>query len=94
MVGTIFGIVALGDKTTAEGDLTTANLDKLDVDAAIADVGFAAAIGFGAAGVVLLVNSGPSAAPPQTGLVRPRSRTYVAPYIGPTGGGATARLTF
>jgi hypothetical protein len=94
-VGTIFGIMALGNKSDYEADMTTENLDSLDTNATVADVGFATMVGFGVAGLVLYLNSTPDDPPPPTSrVVKPKNKAFVAPYVGPTGGGAAARFTF
>jgi hypothetical protein len=92
-VGTIFGIMALGSKSTYEQDMTMENLDAIETQATIADIGFASAIGFGLVGTVLFFNSRP-AEPAKARVVRPGSTAFVSPYVGPNGGGAAARLTF
>ena len=105
VVGTIFGISALGAKSdfNAPGGATVANADKTDRNALIADMSFAVALTFGVTGAVLLLsndspaetkaatNGAPAARKP---VKTAMPRGFVAPYAGPTGGGAAAFMTF
>lgn len=93
VMGTVFGIMALGAKSTFEDDKTAENADAVERNSAIADISFASAVGFGAAGLVLLL-SDDTPDPPKAGAAQPRKKAFVAPYVGPTGAGAAARLTF
>jgi hypothetical protein len=97
-VGTIFGIQALGAKSDFNKNPTTANADKAERDALIADMGFAVALTLGITGIVLLTTGGDS-----TGEVTGQATTHahpvrarldVAPVITGTTQGAAARLTF
>ncbi len=105
IVGTIFGISALGSKSdfNAPGGATVENADKTDRNALIADMSFAVALTFGVTGAVLLLsNDTPTETKAATnGAPGPRKpvksampRGFVAPYAGPTGGGAAAFMTF
>jgi len=92
IVGTIFGIQALGAKSDFENNPTTDNADKTDRDALIADMSFAVALTFGVTGTVLLLSNGKSEeAKPAAAAAR---RTFVTPYAGPKGGGAAATFKF
>lgn len=98
IVGTIFGVKALGDKSKFNDTPTNDNADKTERDALIADMAFGVAITLGVTGVVLLTSSGSSGdAAKESGSVRklpPKATLNVAPYMSPHGGGAAARLTF
>ncbi|HSN99893.1 MAG TPA: PEGA domain-containing protein [Candidatus Nanopelagicales bacterium] len=100
VVGTIFGVMALSAKSDFDSDPTIDNADAVDRNALIADMSYAVAITFGVTGAVLLLSGNDEPAPPAaTGLAKPKPRTaktkgYIAPYVGPTGGGAAARFTF
>ena len=104
IVGTIFGVSALGSKSdfNKPGGATVENADKTDRNALIADMSFAVALTFGVTGAVLLLsNDTPSetkAASNGTVHKKPvksaMPRGFVAPYAGPTGGGAAAFMTF
>jgi hypothetical protein len=91
VVGTIFGIQALGAKSDFEAEPTTDNADTADRNALIADMSFAVALTFGVTGTVLLLSSGKSEDKPATASVR---KSFVAPYVSPKGGGAAARFQF
>ncbi|MFS8071965.1 MAG: hypothetical protein ACMG6S_36815, partial [Byssovorax sp.] len=105
IVGTIFGISALGSKSdfNAPGGATVENADKTDRNALIADMSFAVALTFGVTGAVLLLsNDTPTETKAATnGAPGPRKpvksampRGFVAPYASPTGAGAAAFMTF
>ena len=105
VVGTIFGISALGAKSdfNAPGGATVENADKTDRNALIADMSFAVALTFGVTGAVLLLsndspaetktatNGAPAARKPVKSAM---PRGFVAPYAGPSGAGAAAFMTF
>jgi hypothetical protein len=99
VVGTIFGIQALSSKSDFEDDPTTDNADTVDRNALISDMSFAVALTFGVTGAVLLLSSDapaeqPAAAAAHPKPVKPIKKAVVAPFVGPTGGGAAARFTF
>ncbi len=101
VVGTIFGISALGAKSDFKTTPTTDNADKTDRNALIADMSFAVALTFGVTGAVLLLSNDTTAAPKTATTGAPRKpvksampRGFVAPYAGPTGAGAAAFMTF
>jgi hypothetical protein len=103
IVGTIFGVSALGAKSdfNAPGGATVENADKTDRNALIADMSFAVALTFGVTGAVLLLsNDAPtetkaaSNSAPRKPVKSAMPRGFVAPYAGPTGGGAAAFMTF
>ena len=101
IVGTIFGIQALGSKSDFDSEPTTDNADATDRNALIADMSFAVALTFGVTGVVLLVSNDSSDeakpagrnGPARAATVR-RPKGFVTPYAGPHGGGAAATLNF
>lgn len=97
IVGTIFGVQALGAKSDFEATPTTELADRADRNALIADMSYAVAITFGVTGAVLLFSKDtpeePKAASTQTTKTAPR-RAFVTPYVWPTGGGAAAHFTF
>lgn len=95
VVGTIFGIKALGAKNDFDKKPTGSAADDTERNALIADMAFGVAITLGVTGVVLLT-SDDSAAPAAAKLDKlpKRARLVVAPYASPTGAGAGARYTF
>ncbi|HVY49437.1 MAG TPA: PEGA domain-containing protein [Minicystis sp.] len=99
VVGTIFGITALSAKSTFKDKPTTDNADAVDRDALISDMSFAVALTFGVTGAVLLLSNNDTAAE-KTGATQPAKSTsflkrgFIAPFVGPTGGGAVGTFKF
>ncbi len=95
VVGTIFGIKALGAKNDFDKKPTGSAADDTERNALIADMAFGVAITLGVTGVVLLT-SDDSAAPASAKLEKlpKRAKLVVAPYASPFGAGAGARYTF
>jgi hypothetical protein len=92
VVGTIFGVSALGSKSEFEKNPTVENADKTDRNALIADMSFAVALTFGVTGAVLLFGGDDKPAEQKTSLVI--QKPVIAPFVGPTGGGAVAKFRF
>jgi tetratricopeptide (TPR) repeat protein len=96
VVGTIFGIQALG----AKGDFddakkpTSEMADDVDRNALIADMSFAVALTFGVTGAVLLLSNDTPADAKAAAAPAKKKTAVVAPFVSPTGGGAAARFTF
>jgi len=95
VVGTIFGIKALGAKNDFDKTPSGGAADDTERNALIADMAFGVAITLGVTGVVLLT-SDDSAAPAAANNAKlpKRAKLIVAPYASPTGAGAGARYTF
>jgi hypothetical protein len=95
VVGTIFGVKALGAKNDFDKKPTGSAADATERNALIADMAFGVAITLGVTGVVLLT-SDDSAAPAAAKLehLPKRAKLVVAPYASPYGAGAGARYTF
>lgn len=95
VVGTIFGVMALGAKSDFDSMPTTDNADKADRNALISDMSYAVAITFGVTGAVLLFSkdSTEETKAASTHKTAPR-KAFIAPYAGPTGAGAAAHFTF
>jgi tetratricopeptide (TPR) repeat protein len=95
VVGTIFGIMALGKKSDYDDAPTADKADAVERNALIADMAFGVAITLGVTGVVLLTSSETEEGADSAARPLPKRATLnVAPYVTPTGGGAAARLTF
>ncbi|HEV8547819.1 MAG TPA: PEGA domain-containing protein [Polyangiaceae bacterium] len=98
VVGTIFGVKALNSKSDFDKTPTTKLADDTERSALIADMAFGVAITLGVTGIVLLTSD--DAPPPATAGTLPLRRAAstrrleLAPYAGPKGGGASAKLTF
>jgi hypothetical protein len=97
VVGTIFGLKALSAKGDYDDRPSTDGADDVERNALIADMAFGVAITLGVTGVVLLTSSDSTDPAPSDTARRAlpkRAKLNVAPYVNPTGGGASARLTF
>jgi hypothetical protein len=93
IVGTIFGIKALGDKDDFDDQPTTGAADDVERNALIADMAFGVTLTLGITGLVLLIADDPLPEQPQVSTVSPQ-RLELAPYVAPTGAGAAATLVF
>lgn len=94
VVGTIFGIKALDEKSQFDDAPTTRHADSVERNALIADMAFGVALTLGITGIVLLVADD---APGDQATVQKQPRTgevRVAPYVTPQGAGAGAHVTF
>jgi hypothetical protein len=84
---------ALSDRKDFDDAPSTAAADDVERNALIADMAFGVTLTLGITGLVLLLADEPlpeqvSSAPAA------ESRWSMLPFVGPTGGGAAARLTF
>jgi hypothetical protein len=93
IVGTIFGIKALGDKQGFEDAPTTNKADDTERNALIADMAFGVTLTLGITGFVLLVAQDSVPEQPQSSSLHPE-RVSLAPYVAKTGAGAAARVIF
>jgi hypothetical protein len=94
-VGTFFGIKALSAKSDYDDNPTADAADDVERNALIADMAFGVAITLGVTGIVLLTSSDSPSTPQQEAKRRSKkARFHVAPFVGPTSGGAAARLSF
>jgi len=105
-VGTVFGVIALGDKSDFDKNPTTKTADDGDTHSLIADMAFGVAITFGVTSAVLFLTKDEPAANPNPGstakAVAPRTAssgrdkmTFVpTPFVGPHSGGAGFLLRF
>lgn len=95
ITGTIFGILALDAKSQYDQNPSSEKADEVERNALIADMTFGVALTLGITGVVLLTAKDDDVPAPKKAARRAGpSPLVVAPYGGPTGGGAFARLTF
>ena len=93
IVGTIFGIQALGAKSDFNKTPTTELADDAERDALICDMAFGVAITLGVTGVVLLTSDDEPAAAAKAAPAK-AARLQLAPYAGKKSGGASAKLSF
>jgi hypothetical protein len=90
VLGTVFGIMALGAKSDFDDEPTTDNADSAERAALIADMSFGVALTFGITGAVLLFSGGgDEEAAEETSAV-----PTFSPYAGPKGGGVGATWKF
>jgi hypothetical protein len=93
IVGTIFGVRALGDKKDYDKNPTAKGADDVERNALIADMAFGVTLTLGVTGVVLLLaddvapQTASSASNDSAGL-------HLQPYVSPKGAGASASLSF
>ena len=100
VVGTIFGVQALGSKSDFDDKPTNKSADDVERNALIADMAFGVALTLGVTGIVLLTADDGDDAAADSAKTRRRTqqakrpRLIVAPYATPKGGGAGARFVF
>lgn len=87
ILGTVFGIQALGAKSDFDEDPTVDNADKAERAALIADMSFGVALTFGITGAVLLFSGDDT---PEEAKALP----VMSPYVGLKGGGMAATWEF
>jgi hypothetical protein len=90
ILGTIFGIQALGAKSDFDDDPTVENADDAERAALIADMSFGVALTFGITGAVLLFSGGGDDEAPEEASAVPE----LLPMAGPKGGGMAATWKF
>ena len=105
-VGTVFGIMALSDKSDFDKNPTTQTADNGDTHALIADMSFGVALTFGVTSAVLFLTRDEAATPaasaiPKTtvakaeaDLKRNRITVRPTPVVGPHSGGAGFTVRF
>jgi hypothetical protein len=102
-VGTVFGIMALGDKSDFDKTPTTSKADDGETHALIADMAFGVALTFGVTSAVLFLtrdepaaagSSTAAAAPPKPRRADNAIRLTPTPIVGPHTGGAGVLLRF
>jgi len=95
-VGTVFGIIALGNKSDFDKNPTTSTADDGDTHALIADMAFGVALTFGVTSAVLFLTKDEPAA---TSSVHVKKKTRAMtvtpiPVVGPHSGGAGFAVRF
>ncbi len=102
-VGTVFGVIALGDKSSFDKTPTTKIADNGDTHSLIADMSFGVAITFGVTSAVLFLtkDEAPTAASTSKETIakassrKPKAMTITpTPMVGPHSGGAGLVLQF
>jgi hypothetical protein len=102
-VGTVFGIIALGDKSDFDKNPTTSTADSGDTHALIADMAFGVALTFGVTSAVLFLTK--DEAPPATSsaghsttakvaAAKPAVTFAATPIVGPHVGGGGFSMRF
>jgi hypothetical protein len=98
-VGTVFGIMALGDKSDFDKNPTTSTADNGDTHALIADMAFGVALTFGVTSAVLFLtkdeSSGAARATTPVRSAKSRALTITpTPVVGAHSGGAGLLVRF
>jgi len=94
IVGTIFGVIALGNKSDFNDNPTTSKADDAERNALIADMAFGVAVTLGVTGTVLLLTS-KSSSPDKTAMdASTKKSMQFAPFVSPTAAGAAASWRF
>lgn len=95
VVGTVFGVMALGSKSDYNKTPTQDLYDKTERNALIADMSYGVAITFGVTGLVLLLSGHDDAPAAQEKKASvPKPGFFVLPWAGTKGGGALGTVTF
>jgi hypothetical protein len=93
VVGGIFGVKALGDKSDFDKNPTTDRADAAERNALIADMAFGVAVTLGVTGTVLLLSG--KSSPQQKGLAPKQTKTMqLTPFVSPHSAGAGAVWRF
>jgi hypothetical protein len=94
IVGTIYGIKALGSKSDFNDAPSTSRADDTERNALIADMAFGVTLTLGITGLVLLLTEDSAARAAAEYAPSQQAGLRVAPYVSPNGAGAAARLAF
>ncbi|HNZ25189.1 MAG TPA: PEGA domain-containing protein [Polyangiaceae bacterium] len=94
IVGTIFGIKALSNKSDFNDTPTTELADDAERNALISDMTFGVAITLGVTGTVLLLSNDSSGQEQAAKDARSQKTMRLTPFVGPSGGGAAATWRF
>lgn len=98
VVGGVFGVLALGNKSDFKKHPTNKTADDQERNATISDIGFGAAITFGLAALVMATDTEElpgTPAQPATASAHSQARQLaVSPYANTNGGGAEMKLQF
>jgi PEGA domain len=92
VVGSIFGISALTQKSKFDDRPTAHRADNVERDALIADMAFGVALTLGITGIVLLTTDEPTEVAAHHSP--DHAKLSVAPFVSPTSAGAAAWLSF
>ena len=98
-VGTLFGVMALSDKSDFDKNPTSGKADDGENHALIADMAFGVAVTLGVTSAVLFLGSGKSSSGTAAKLepAKPKTKAFTitpSPYVTPHGGGAGALVRF
>ncbi len=99
VIGTIFGLKALSEKSDFDDDPTTEGADDVERNALIADMAFGVTLTLGITGAVLLLSEEPGGQASLGGKFvgghrKASPRLTFAPFVAPTAAGAAASLKF
>lgn len=94
VVGTVFGVKAIKEKNDFNDFATTDRADDTERFALISDMAFGVAVTLGVTGTVLLLSNDAKNAEEVAKDARNKKTMQLAPYFGPSGGGAAAAWRF
>jgi hypothetical protein len=94
IVGTIFGVRALQDKSDFNAAPSTRKADDTERDALIADMAWGVTLTLGITGAVLLLTNEAPSPTAQNARQHEQAGLRVLPYLSPKGAGAAAALRF
>ncbi len=94
IVGTVFGVKALSNKSDFNDNPTTETADDAERNALISDMAFGVAVTLGVTGTVLLLSNSSTGQEQAAKDARSQKTMQLTPFVGPTGGGAAATWRF
>ncbi len=94
IVGTVFGVKALSNKSDFNDNPTTESADDAERNALISDMAFGVAVTLGVTGTVLLLSNNNAGQEQAAKDARSQKTMQLTPFVGPSGGGAAATWRF
>jgi len=94
IVGTVFGVKALSNKSDFNDDPTADTADDAERNALISDMAFGVAVTLGVTGTVLLLSNNSAGQEQAAKDARSQKTMQLTPFVGPSGGGAAATWRF
>ena len=94
VVGTVFGLRALADKSKFDDAPSTSKADDVERNALIADMAFGVTLTLGITAVVLLVADDPAPEQAAASRLGDRSELRLTPFVSPNAAGAAASFRF
>ncbi len=94
VVGTVFGLRALADKSKFDETPTTGHADDVERNALIADMAFGVTLTLGITAVVLLLADDPAPEQARVPAKSERGDLKLTPFVSPRAAGAAASVSF